>query len=64
MEITLLMKIAGIGILVSVGYLVLSKVGREEMAMLISVAGIVIILLMIVGRLSELIETVESVFGL
>ena len=64
MDIELIFKVAGVGLLVAVTYVVLSKSGREEMAMLLSLCGIVIILLMIVGRISELFTYIRSSFGL
>ncbi len=63
MEVTLILKIAGIGILVSVVSAILNKSGRDEQAMFVTVAGIVIVMLMLVGEIGELIETVRSVFG-
>lgn len=64
MEIDLLFKIAGIGILIAVLNQVLSKAGREDQAMMITLAGIVIVLTMIVKEISTLFETVRTVFNL
>ena len=64
LDIDLIFKVAGIGLLVAVMYVVLSKSGREEMAMLLSLCGIVIILLMIVGRVSDLFSYIRTSFGL
>ncbi len=64
MDTGLILKIAGIGLLVSVMYQVLSKSGREEQAMLVSLAGVIIILLMLVQELSDLINTIRSIFGI
>lgn len=64
MDITLIMKIAGVGMLVSIAYIILNKAGRDEMAMFVSLAGVIIVLLMIVSQLSELMDTVKSIFGL
>ncbi len=64
MDIDIIFKVAGIGLLVAVMYVVLSKSGREEMAMLLSLCGIVIILLMIVGRVSDLFSYIRTSFGL
>lgn len=64
MNIELILKVAGIGFLVTVVYQVLSKFGRDEQAMLVSVAGIIIVLLMLVGEIGGLIDTVKNVFGL
>ncbi|MBR4881688.1 MAG: stage III sporulation protein AC, partial [Clostridia bacterium] len=43
---------------------VLNKSGRDEMAMLVSVAGVIIVLVMIISQLSELLDSVKSIFGL
>lgn len=64
MNIELILKVAGIGFLVTVVYQVLSKSGRDEQAMLVSVAGIIIVLLMLVGEIGGLIDTVKNMFGL
>ena len=64
MGIELILKIAGVGILVTIAYQVLSKSGRDEQAMLVSIGGIVIVLIMLVGELGGLFDKVKSVFGL
>ena len=64
MDISLILKVGGVGFLVSVIYQVLSKSGREEQALLVSVSGMIVVLLLLVGQLSELIGTVREVFGL
>ncbi len=64
METALILKVAGIGILVAVSSMVLSKSGRDEQAMLVSLAGVVIVLLIIVGEIGGLFDTVKGIFGL
>ena len=64
MNVELVLKVAGVGFLVTVILQILSKTGRDEQAMLASVAGIIIVLLMIVGELGGLIDSVKGVFGL
>ena len=64
MNIELILKVAGVGILVTIAYQILSKSGRDEQAMLVSVAGIIIVLLMLVGEIGGLFDKVESIFGL
>lgn len=64
MEIDLLLKIAGIGILVSVINMVLSKSGREELSMLTTLTGVVIVLMLVINEISTLFETVRTVFNL
>ena len=64
MEVELLIKVAGVGMIVAVLCQVLSKAGREEQATLLSISGIVIILLIVIEKVGELITTLREVFGL
>lgn len=63
MNIDFIFKIAAIGIIVAVLSLVLSRSGREEQAMMTTLAGLVVVLLMLVDKISELFTTIESLFG-
>ena len=64
MDINLIFKIAGIGILVSVVYQILVKAGREDQAMMVTLAGMIIVLSLIIKEISTLFETVRTLFGL
>lgn len=64
MEVSLVLKIAGVGMLVAIISTVLSKAGRDEQAMLVTVGGILVVMLMLIEQIGELLETVQSVFGL
>ncbi len=64
MEVDLIFKIAAIGIIVAVLNQVLIRSGREEQAMLTTLAGLIVVLSIIVSEISELFSTVKSVFGL
>ena len=64
MSAELIFKIIGIGLLVSVSHQVLAKSGRDEQAMLVTLAGIVVVLLMLIGEISELLNTIRDLFGL
>ena len=64
MEITLLFKIVGIGMIVAVAHQILCKAGREEQATMVSIAGMVIVLLMLVDEIAGLLTTIRSLFGL
>ena len=64
MNIELILKVGGLGMIVAVVCQILSKVGRDDHATLLSVAGIVVILLLLVEKLGELIGLVKEVFGL
>ena len=63
MDIAVILKVAGVGILVSAASQILSKSGRDEQAMLVTVAGIIVVLLMLVGEIEKLFDLVCSVFG-
>lgn len=63
MEIGLLLKIAGVGVLVWIASAILNKSGRDEQAMLVTVGGIVVVMLMLVGEIGALFDSVRSVFG-
>ena len=64
MGVELIFKIAAIGIVVSVLNQVLVRAGREEQAMLTTLAGLIVVLLIIVNEISVLFETIKNVFGL
>ena len=64
MDISLIIKVVGIGILVSVACQILSKSGRNEQSMLVTVAGIVVVLLLLIEEIGGLFDTIRSVFGL
>ncbi len=64
MDIDLLFKIAAIGILVAVLNQVLSKAGRDEQAMMTTLTGVIIVLMLVVKEISVLFTTVRTTFGL
>lgn len=64
MDISLVLKAAGAALIVSVVCQILNRSGRDEHAMLVSVAGVIIILLMIVDELDTLITSIRDVFGI
>ena len=63
MDVNLIFKVAGIGVLVAIASSILNKSGRDEQAMLVTVAGIVVVMLMLVGEIGELFESVRAIFG-
>ncbi len=63
MDVDLIFKIAAIGILVSILNIVLTKSGREEMAMMTTLAGVVVVLLMVAKEIVKLFDTVKALFG-
>ena len=64
MEIDLLFKIAAIGILVAVLHQVSVRAGREDQAMMTTLAGLVIVLTLVIKEISTLFDTVRTMFGL
>ncbi len=64
MGIDIIFKIAAIGILISVLNQVLVRAGREEQAMLTTLAGLVVVLLMVIQQIDYLFDTVKSIFDL
>ena len=64
MDIDLIFKIAGTGIIVAVLNLVLKRAEREEQAMLTTLAGLLVVLVIIVEEIGGLFDTVKTVFGL
>ncbi len=64
MDVDFIFKIAAIGIIVTVLNQVLIRSGREEQAMLTTLAGLVVVLLMVVNSVADLFETVKNLFGL
>lgn len=64
MDTGLVFRVVGVGLLVSVAYQILSKTGRDEQAMMVSIAGVVVIMLMMVQQIADLLQTIRSLFGL
>ena len=64
MDIDLIFKIAAIGILVSVLNQVLVRSGRDEQATMTTLAGLVVVLMLVVREISDLFLLVKSLFGL
>ena len=64
MEVDLIFKIAAIGILVAVLTQVLSRAGRDEQAMMTTLAGLVVVLMMVVQEIASLFELVKDLFAL
>ncbi|MBQ7092513.1 MAG: stage III sporulation protein AC [Clostridia bacterium] len=64
MEIELVLRIAGLGILVAVICQLLKQTGRDDIAMLAALAALVLALSMVVGEIGQLLEQVKRIFGL
>ena len=64
MEVELILKVAGIGLLVTVTCQMLSKMGRDEQAVYVSVAGIIIVFMTLLLEVGNLIDSIRDIFGL
>ena len=64
MDVDLIFQIAGIGIIVAVMNQLLARSGRDEQAMMTTIAGLVVVLLILVSKIGELFTAVKTVFGL
>ncbi|MBE6677617.1 MAG: stage III sporulation protein AC [Ruminococcaceae bacterium] len=64
MNISLVLKVAGIGLIVSVAHQILSKSGRDEQAALVTVAGLVIAMLMLTQEIAALLQSIKNAFGI
>jgi stage III sporulation protein AC len=62
LDISLIIKIAGIGILVAVASQVLSKSGRDDQATFVSIAGIIVALVLLIGEIRSVFDLVLSLF--
>ena len=63
MELDLIFKIAGIGIIVAILYRLLVQAGREEQALMLSIGGLILVMLMIVNEINRLFEAIRTMFS-
>ncbi len=63
MNVDLIFQIAGVGIIVAVLNQLLTRAGREEQALLTTIAGLVVVLFMVVGQIGELFNTIKQIFN-
>ena len=64
MDIDMIFKIAAVGIIVAILNQVLVKAERQEQAMMVTLAGLIVVLTMVVNQIAQLFETIQHVFGL
>ncbi len=62
MEVELIFKVAAVGILVAVLNILLTRSGREEQALMVTITGLVIVLVLVVQKISELFGLIKSLF--
>ena len=60
MDVSLILKIAGVGLLVAVTSQILGKYGRDDQAMLVGISGIIVVLLMLIGEVGALFESISD----
>ena len=64
MDVDFVFKVAAIGIIVAVLYQLLERSGRQEQAMLTTLAGLIVVMLMIVSKIGDLFNAIKSTFNL
>ncbi len=63
MDVDLILRIAGVGLLVAIAAQILSKNGRDEQASFVTVAGIIVVFFILIREIGALFDTVRSTFG-
>ena len=63
MDIDLIFKIAAVGIIVTVLNLLITRSGRDEQALMVTIAGLITVLLLLVREISALFDLVRTLFG-
>ena len=64
MDVELIFKIAGVGIIVAVLNLLLSRSGREEQALMTTIAGLIVVMMILVPQISNLFQSIKEMFSL
>ena len=64
MDLDFIMKVAGIGMTVGVSSQILSRIGKDDYSSLISLAGIIAVLVILLGEIASLFDTVRDIFGI
>ena len=64
MDVDLIFRIAGVGIVVAVLNQLLARSGRDEQALMITIAGLVVVLFILTKEIGNLFETIKQIFGL
>ena len=63
MDVDLILRVAGVGLLVAIAAQILSKNGRDEQASFVTVAGMIVVFFMLIREIGALFDTVRSTFG-
>ena len=64
MDVSLILRIAGVGLLVAIAAQILSKNGRDEQASFVTVAGMIVVFFILIREIGGLFDTIRSTFGL
>ena len=64
MEVDLILKVAGVAMIITVLCQIMSKSGRDEQSTMVSIAGMVVILILIAEKVGTLVATLKGVFGI
>lgn len=64
MDVDLIFKIAAVGIIVAILNTLLKRAEREDQAFMVTLAGLIVVMMMMVNEIGALFETIKSVFGL
>ena len=64
MDVDLIFKVAAVGLMVAVLNILLNKTGREEQALMTTIAGLVVVMIVIIREISGLFDLIKSLFGL
>lgn len=63
MDVGLILRVAGVGILVAIAVQILQKSGRDEQATFVTVSGVIVVFLLLVQEIGNLFDTVRGIFG-
>ena len=63
MDVSLILRVAGVGILVAIAAQILQKSGRDEQAAFVIVSGVIVVFLLLVQEIGNLFDTVRGIFG-
>ena len=64
MDIDLIFQVAGVGIIVAVLYQLLSRAGRDEQALMVTIAGLIAVLFIVTNEIGDLFDSIKRIFGL
>lgn len=63
MDLNLIFKIAGTGIIVAILYRLLVQTGREEQALMLTIGGLIVVMLMVIAEINKLFEAIRTMFS-